>query len=75
MAQYARPSADVSISQWTGSYADIDEATPDDAVAQGEWRQTLTLEVLSPGAALGPRRQASLIVADNDYSLAPAQAL
>ncbi len=46
---------------------------PDDAVAQGEWRQTLTLEVLSPGAALGPRRQASLIVADNDYSLAPAQ--
>ena len=31
MTQYARPNADIAISQWTGSYADIDETLADDA--------------------------------------------
>jgi len=45
----------------------------DDAAAQGDWTLGLQLEIVSGAAALGPRHQATLVVADNDYSLAPAQ--
>lgn len=45
---------------------------PDDAVAQGNRRVPVTLEIVGGGATLGPRAQAELVVIDNDFSLAPA---
>lgn len=45
----------------------------DDAVAQGPWNLALSLEIVEGTAWLGPRRQATVLVADNDFILAPAQ--